>query len=147
MLVQLLNVSISASWLILVIVAVRLVIKKMPKALRCALWGLVAIRLICPFSMQSALSLLPSAETVPEDALYMQGLEQFNPVFVEVVSNPLFGETADLEFDTTVRKVQSFDVYGMLIWAVGLGAFLLYGSALCPLTICVEIRNKTRQIP
>lgn len=127
MFVQLLNVSISASWLILVIVAVRLAFKKMPKALRCALWGLVAIRLLCPFSMQSALSLLPSAETVPEDALYMQGLEQFNPVFVEVVSNPLFGETADLEFDTTVRKVQSFDVYGMLIWAVGLGAFLLYG--------------------
>ena len=127
MFVRLLNVSISASWLILALVAIRLAFKKMPKALRCALWGLVAIRLICPFSIQSALSVLPSAETIPEEALYMEGVEQFNPVFVEVVSNPLFGETADLEFDTTVRKVQDFDVHGMLIWAVGLGIFLLYG--------------------
>lgn len=127
MFVQLLNVSISASWLILVLVAVRLAFKKMPKVLRCALWGLVAIRLICPFSMQSALSLLPSAETIPEDALYMEAVEQGNSVPIEVISNPLLGEAADVKLDTTVRQVQNFDAYGTLIWAVGLGTFLLYG--------------------
>lgn len=127
MFVELLNVSISASWLILAIVAVRLLFKKMPKALRCALWALVAIRLICPFSIQSALSLLPSAETVPEEALYMQGTEPFHSVPVEVVSNPLFGEITDVQLDTTVGQVQHFDVYGTLTWAIGLGVILLYG--------------------
>ena len=105
MFVELLNVSISASWLILAIVAVRLLFKKMPKALRCALWALVAIRLICPFSIQSALSLLPSAETVPEEALYMQGTEPFHSVPVEVVSNPLFGEITDVQLDTTRNEL------------------------------------------
>lgn len=105
MFVELLNVSISASWLVLVIAAVRLLFKKMPKALRCALWGLVAIRLICPFSIQSALSLLPSAETIPEEALYMEAAEQSNPVLMNVLSNPLLGEIADVEVDTTVRQV------------------------------------------
>ncbi len=127
MFVELFNVSISASWLILTIVAVRLLFKKMPKALRCALWALVAIRLICPFSIQSALSLLPSAETVPEEALYMQGTEPFHSIPVEVVSNPLFGEITDVQLNTTVGQVQHFDVYGTLTWAIGLGVILLYG--------------------
>ena len=59
-----LNTSISASFLVAAIIILRLLLKKAPKAIIVALWGLAAIRLICPFSLESALSLIPSAETI-----------------------------------------------------------------------------------
>ena len=62
---KVLNMSINASWLILVVLVARYLLRKAPKWINCLLWGLVAIRLICPFSLESALSLLPSNEVVP----------------------------------------------------------------------------------
>ena len=58
--------SISASWLVAAVLILRLVLKKAPKWVNVLLWGIVAVRLICPFSFESALSLIPSAETFPE---------------------------------------------------------------------------------
>lgn len=63
---KIINMSISASWLILAVLILRLVLKKAPKWVNVLLWGIVAIRLICPFSFESALSLIPSAETFPK---------------------------------------------------------------------------------
>lgn len=61
---KLLNMSVSAGWLILAVVLVRFVFKKSPKWINCILWALVAIRLICPFSIESSLSLLPDTKVV-----------------------------------------------------------------------------------
>lgn len=66
---KIINMSISASWLILVVLILRFVLKKAPKWVNILLWGIVAIRLICPFSFESALSLIPSAETFPEKVI------------------------------------------------------------------------------
>ena len=63
---KIINMSISASWLIFAVLILRLVLKKAPKWVNVLLWGIVAIRLICPFSFESALSLIPSAETFPK---------------------------------------------------------------------------------
>ena len=63
---KIVNMSISASWLVLVVLILRFVLKKAPKWVNILLWGIVAIRLICPFSFESALSLIPSAETFPK---------------------------------------------------------------------------------
>ena len=62
-----LNLSINASWLILAVIVLRLVLKKVPKWLHCALWAIVAFRLVCPVSLESTLSLLPSSEVIPQD--------------------------------------------------------------------------------
>ena len=59
---KIVNMSISASWLVLVVLALRFLLKKAPKWVNVLLWGLVAVRLICPFSVESAMSLIPSAE-------------------------------------------------------------------------------------
>lgn len=61
---KLLNLSISASWLVLAVLVLRLVSKRSPKWMNVLLWGIVALRLVLPFSIESALSLIPSAETV-----------------------------------------------------------------------------------
>ena len=69
LLLKLFNVSISASWLVVAVIAFRLIFRKAPKAITVFLWALVAIRLICPISFESSLSLVPSAETIPEEIL------------------------------------------------------------------------------
>ena len=66
---KIVNMSISASGLVLVVLILRFVLKKAPKWVNILLWGIVAIRLICPFSFESALSLIPSAETFPEKVI------------------------------------------------------------------------------
>ena len=64
---KLVNLSISASWLILAVLVLRVVLKKAPKWVMPLLWGVVALRLVCLFSIESALSLIPSAETIPTE--------------------------------------------------------------------------------
>lgn len=58
---KLVNLSISASWLILAVLVLRVVLKKAPKWVMPLLWGVVALWLVCPFSIESVLSLIPSA--------------------------------------------------------------------------------------
>lgn len=66
-LIQMLNMSITASWLIIAVIIARLLIRKAPKWISCLLWGLVMIRLVCPFSFESRLSIVPSNEVIPQD--------------------------------------------------------------------------------
>ena len=132
MFVPILNTSISASWLILAIVVIRLVFKKMPKAWTCVLWGLVAIRLICPFSIESPLSVIPSAEVIPEEVLYMEGAQRHDPVEFNGIEAPTVQETVGEAVGETVSQVQIFDVKGSLMWLAGMAVMLLYArSAIC----------------
>lgn len=63
---KLVDMSLSASWIILAVIAARLVLKKAPKWVICALWALVALRLVCPFTPESALSLIPEMDFTQE---------------------------------------------------------------------------------
>jgi len=67
-----LNLSINSSWLIVAVLITRQLLKKAPKWIICLLWGLVAIRLVCPFSFESTLSLLPSNKVIPENIMVTQ---------------------------------------------------------------------------
>ena len=67
---KLVNMSITASYLVLPVLLFRVLLKKAPKSIRCVLWGLVGLRLVFPFSIESVLSLIPSAEPLPEEFLY-----------------------------------------------------------------------------
>ena len=66
---EIVNMSISASWIVLAVLLLRLLLKKAPKWITVLLWGIVAVRLICPFSIESAMSLIPSAETINTDIM------------------------------------------------------------------------------
>ena len=63
------NMSISASWIVLAVLLLRLLLKKAPKWIIVLLWGIVAVRLICPFTIESVMSLIPSAETISPDIM------------------------------------------------------------------------------
>lgn len=55
----LLHMSLAASALVVVVVVLRLLLKRAPKAIHCALWAMVALRLLLPFSVESSFSLIP----------------------------------------------------------------------------------------
>lgn len=94
---KLVNLSISASWLILAVLVLRVVLKKAPKWVMPLLWGVVALRLVCLFSIESALSLIPSAETIPSEIV----TETREPVLYEqatldIVTNPTLPSAAEV---------------------------------------------------
>ena len=70
MFLKLLNMSITASWLALAVITLRFLLKKAPKSLTILMWVLVAVRLVCPFSFESVLSLIPNTEPVPPSIVY-----------------------------------------------------------------------------
>ena len=63
---KLINMSIAASWLILAVIVLRFLLKRAPKRYTLLLWAVVGLRLALPWSIESALSLIPSAATLPE---------------------------------------------------------------------------------
>ncbi len=60
----LLERSLDVTWLVLAVLALRFLLKRAPKWLRCWLWALVALRLLCTFSLESSLSLVPQREII-----------------------------------------------------------------------------------
>ncbi|MBQ2848410.1 MAG: hypothetical protein IJE74_09170 [Clostridia bacterium] len=119
-----LNTSISASFLVGAIVILRLVLKKAPKAIFVVLWGLVALRLICPFTIESALSLIPSAETIPTEQFYYQ-YEQHDDYNIAIVDNPIYPEA--ITYTTgSVGSAGFKSIVYYLVWLGGIGAMLAY---------------------
>lgn len=120
-----LNVSISATFLILAIVLLRFVLKKAPKSLIAALWGLVAIRLMCPFSLESPTSLVPSGETIPQEAIFSQET-QHDKFTLDIVTNPNYPETVTQEFKAPVSSAGIDLIQLEFVWLFGIAAMLLY---------------------
>lgn len=92
--IELVNRSIAASWLVLAVLVLRLLLRRGPKWASVLLWGLVGFRLVCPFTLESALSLLPSGETVPENIMLSPAPALNSGVAaVDRVVNPIVAET------------------------------------------------------
>ena len=92
--IKLLNMSITASWMILAVILARLLLKKAPKWITCLLWGLVAVRLICPFSFESIFSLIPSSQTIPPNiALQQEPAINSGITIVNETINPIIAES------------------------------------------------------
>ena len=126
---KILNMSITASYLVLAIVLLRILLKKAPKWLRCSLWVLVGIRLMLPFSFESVLSLIPSAHTVPEDILYAQvpAIQSGIPA-VNSSLNPIIFESMAPTLGNSVNPMQVVAHIASLVWIVGMGIMLLYAA-------------------
>ena len=128
MFVKLLNMSISASWVVLAVILLRLMLKKAPKALHCALWLLVAFRLVCPLSLESSFSLMPTVEAIPEEYLSMEASQQSSQTELNIIDNPLFPEQIQIPSEQTVSQLQTRDVFWTVGWMVGMIAMLLYAA-------------------
>lgn len=124
---KIINMSISASWLILAVLLLRPVLKKAPKWGNVLLWGIVAVRLVCPFSIESALSLIPSAETVSPDIMMAQKptIQTGIPAMNNVV-NPVISETFAPEQFASANPLQIWIPVLACIWLLGMALLLAY---------------------
>jgi beta-lactamase regulating signal transducer with metallopeptidase domain len=122
-----LNMSIAASWLILAVVLLRFALKKAPKWIAVLLWGVVAVRLVVPFSFESALSLIPSAETFNAHNIQYEtpAISSGIPAVNNAV-NPVQGETFATNPAASVNPLYVWTFIVSVIWLIGIAAMLLY---------------------
>ena len=123
---KIINMSISASWLVLAVLILRFVLKKAPKWINVLLWGIVAIRLICPFSFESTLSLIPSAETIPLNIgmdttpTINSGISAINNAVNPIISQsntPMAGASVNL-LQITIGIYENIWIFGMIALAL-----------------------------
>ena len=124
---KIINMSISASWLVLVVLAFRFLFRKAPKWVNVLLWGIVAVRLICPFSIESALSLIPSAETISPEIMMSPAptIHTGVPALNSVV-NPIITETFAPEPIASANPLQILIPILAMIWIIGMCILALY---------------------
>ena len=124
---KIINMSISASYIVLAVLLLRLLLKKAPKWITVVLWGIVAVRLICPFSIESVLSLIPSSEVVSPDIM-MDRTPEINtgiPVLNQVI-NPVISGSFTPNPGTSANPLQLWIPTFAVIWIVGMVALLIY---------------------
>lgn len=130
--IHLFNMSITATWIALAVILLRLVLKRtrVPKALLCILWVLVAARLILPFSVESVLSLVPSRETVPPTILLddnpaiHSGIPVVNNTFNPIISDHLSPDPWE-----SVNPMQVIWTVASWVWIVGMILMAVYATA------------------
>lgn len=137
---KVLNMSISASWLVLIVLALRLLLKKSPKWIHMALWALVAVRLICPVSIESVLSLIPektmeqmvqsiSGSYYGDAMIYSQGSENYEAAVSAGIA-PNVGDNGYhyviTRADDVTKPVQTVAVLYGRIWLGGILIMLLH---------------------
>lgn len=124
---KLANMSISASWIVLVVLLLRVVLKKAPKWVNVLLWGIVAIRLICPFSFESALSLIPNTETIPMN-IEMDATPAIDSGInaVNSVVNPIISASFTPHPGASANPLQIWIPLAAVIWFFGMVLMMLY---------------------
>lgn len=123
----LVNMSISASWIVLAVLLLRLMLKRAPKWITVLLWGIVALRLICPFTLESVLSLIPSAETI-NPQIMTENIPVINsgiPIINNAV-NPVIGESLSPAPGDSANPLQIWIPILTAVWLVGVAILLTY---------------------
>ena len=128
--IKLLNLSIQASILIVVVLLLRFILNKSPKWMKCLLWALVAIRLVCPFSIESIFSLAPDAEVVNMDNYVGMPNIQSEAAGADRSVNE-YAEIHDNEAVTAEKKnTNPFHILS-IIWSVGIVILAVYALGSC----------------
>jgi len=125
--ISVLNMSITASYVILIVIIIRLLLKKAPKVISYALWSVVGFRLLIPFSFKSVFSLMPrKTNPVPisNEIIYQQSLQIDNGirVFGSLANEPLRVANTG----AGISLLQIFIEFGAYIWMLGMIILLVY---------------------
>ena len=119
---QVVRLSLTAGWMILVLLALRPLLKKAPRRFSCLLWGLVAVRLALPFSFESRVSMVPQAAAAPQKIAQALNPGQMNWVSpAALAANPLSAAEAAAPAFSPASLIP-------LVWGLGIAAMLLYAA-------------------
>ena len=125
-----LNMSLTAGWVILALFLLRLLLRRSPRWLLCLLWIPAAIRLVLPFSVESVLSLLPSGEPIPQEVLVADvpqvhiGIEMLNSAV-----NPVIGQAFAPSAGDSATPMQTIAFVAAVVWTAGIAILLTYAVA------------------
>lgn len=121
-----LNMSVTAGIVILVVILARLFLKRAPKIFSYVLWAVVLFRLICPFSFESVIGLMPVNKTpIPQDIVYSKEPQIHTGLpIVDQVVNPML--PAPKHMGVSVNPLQVWFLVGSIIWAAGILVMLIY---------------------
>ena len=124
---KIINMSISASWFVLAVLILRFVLKKAPKWVNVLLWGIVAVRLAFPFSIESAFSLIPSAETISPSIMMdtVPSVQTGVPAINNVI-NPVIGSSLAPAPGASANPLQIWIPILSMIWVAGVAILLVY---------------------
>ena len=126
---KIVNRSIAASWIVIAVLILRFCLKKAPKWVNVLLWGIVAVRLIFPFSIESALSLIPSAETVsPSIMMETAPSVQTGVPALDQVINPVIDHSLSPAPGASANPLQIWISVMAAVWLAGAAALLLYSA-------------------
>lgn len=139
--IKLLNMSITASWLVLAVILLRFLLKKAPKWIMGVLWGFVAIRLICPFSFESIFSLIPGAEPIPQN-ITVSEIPAINSgvAILNQTVNPILADSLTPNVGDSVNPMQIIAFIASVIWIIGIIAMLTY-TLISYMRICRQVRE------
>ena len=123
------NRSISASWVVIAVLLLRFCLKKAPKWVNVLLWGMVAVRIVFPFSIESALSLIPSAETIRPTIMVEQtpSVQTGIPALNQVI-NPVIRGSFTPAPGASANPLQIWIPVFTGIWLFGVAALFLYSA-------------------
>ena len=126
---EIVNRSIAASWIVIAVLILRFCLKEAPKWVNVLLWGIVAVRLIFPFSIESALSLIPSAETVsPSIMMETAPSVQTGVPALDQVINPVIDHSLSPAPGASANPLQIWISVMAAVWLAGAAALLLYSA-------------------
>lgn len=121
------NTAVTAGWLVLAVLVARLLLKNAPGWCKCALWAIVGLRLIWPFELESIVSLVPSAQTLPPAELYDYTPEIHTGIYaVNSTINPVFTETFLSGPQNSVNPLQVVVMVASVLWIIGMVAMAGY---------------------
>ncbi len=124
---KLLNMSISATYIVLAVILMRLCLRRAPRWISMVMWSAVALRLVCPFSIESITSLIPSAETIPQDIVYAETPAiQSGISYVNAAVNPLLSESLSRSDTYSANPMQVVTIVAAVVWGAGMALMLLY---------------------
>ena len=126
---KIVNMSISASWAVVAVLALRFCLKKAPKWVNVLLWGIVAARMVFPFSIESVLSLIPSAETISPTIMMEQtpSVQTGVPALNHVI-NPVISSSFTPAPGASANPLQIWIPVLTGIWLFGIAALFLYSA-------------------
>lgn len=120
------NMSITAGILAVVVMLLRLILKQSPKWLHVLLWGLVAVGLMMPVSVESSFSLMPQTQWIEQESIPSADIlpESIPAAVVQ-------GEQVTVSYNTIdpsveIQKNVSATFVLACIWLAGIAVLVLY---------------------
>lgn len=139
---KLLNMSIAAGWLICAVLLLRPFLKKAPKRIHCLLWGIAAVRLVCPISLNAPFSLIPSSEVLDPHVVQYAQKPTVNTgvLFLNRTLNPLISQSFAPAPGASANPLHIWVYIAGLVWACGAVLLLGYG-VFRYIRLCIGVRE------